>query len=61
MLENECKQLRRDISTIEELKKSAEQQNRNYEQEVTTLLGYMGIKLIAINNFNHKFLFEIDS
>lgn len=34
MLENECKQLRRDISSIEELKKSAEQQSRNYEQEV---------------------------
>lgn len=39
MLENECKQLRRDISTIEELKKSAEQQNRNYEQEVLALGG----------------------
>lgn len=34
MLENECKQLRRDMSSIEELKKSAEQQSRNYEQEV---------------------------
>lgn len=34
MLENECKQLRRDLSAIEELKKSAEQQSRNYEQEV---------------------------
>lgn len=34
MLENECKQLRRDMSSIEELKKTAEQQSRNYEQEV---------------------------
>lgn len=42
MLENECKQLRRDMSSIEELKKSAEQQSRNYEQEVrlfTPLIG----------------------
>lgn len=35
MLENECKQLRRDVSAIEELKKSAEQQSRTYEQEVS--------------------------
>lgn len=35
MLENECKQLRRDASAIEELKKSAEQQSRTYEQEVS--------------------------
>lgn len=34
MLENECKQLRRDVSAIEELKKTAEQQSRTYEQEV---------------------------
>lgn len=34
VLENECKQLRRELSTIDELKKSAEQQSRNYEQEV---------------------------
>lgn len=38
MLENECKQLRRDMSSIEELKKSAEQQSRNYEQEVNNML-----------------------
>lgn len=38
MLENECKQLRRDMSSIEELKKSAEQQSRNYEQEVKNML-----------------------
>lgn len=37
MLENECKQLRRELSTIDELKKSAEQQSRNYEQEVRTI------------------------
>lgn len=35
MLENECKQLRKDLTTIEELKKSAEKQSRNYEQEVS--------------------------
>lgn len=35
MLENECKQLRRDVSAIEELKKTAEQQSRTYEQEVS--------------------------
>lgn len=34
MLENECKQLRRELNTYEDLKKSIEQQNRNYEQEV---------------------------
>lgn len=38
MLENECKQLRRDMSSIEELKKSAEQQSRSYEQEVCNRL-----------------------
>lgn len=38
MLENECKQLRRDVSAIEELKKSAEQQSRTLEQEVSALL-----------------------
>lgn len=38
MLENECKQLRRDMSSIEELKKTAEQTSRNYEQEVCQLI-----------------------
>lgn len=36
MLENECKQLRRELTAIDEFKKSAEQQSRNYEQEVQT-------------------------
>lgn len=35
MLENECKQLRRELGTFDDLKKSAEQQSRNYEQEVS--------------------------
>lgn len=34
MLENECKQLRRELSTVDEFKKTAEQQSRSYEQEV---------------------------
>lgn len=34
LLENECKQLRRDLAAIEELKKTAEQQSRTYELEV---------------------------
>lgn len=36
-LETECKQLRRDLSTADETKKTAEQQNRNYEQEVNLI------------------------
>lgn len=34
LLENECKQLRRELSATDDMKKSAEQQNRTYEQEV---------------------------
>lgn len=34
MLETECKQLRRELMAADDLKKSAEQQSRNYEQEV---------------------------
>lgn len=33
-LESEVNKLRRDLNTYEDLKKSADQQNRNYEQEV---------------------------
>lgn len=33
-LEGECKQLRRELALSDECKKSAEQQSRNYEQEV---------------------------
>lgn len=34
LLDNECKQLRRDLATSDELKKTNEQQKRNLEQEV---------------------------
>lgn len=34
MLENECKQLRRDLTTGDDMKKSMDQQKRNLEQEV---------------------------
>lgn len=34
LLESECKQLRRELGAVDEIKKSAEQQSRNYEQEV---------------------------
>lgn len=34
-LDNECKQLRRELSAAEEVKKNAEQQSRNLEQEVS--------------------------
>lgn len=47
MLEIECKQLRRDMSSIEELKKSAEQQSRNYEQEVKICCLSMTRKLFS--------------
>lgn len=48
MLENECKQLRRDMSAIEELKKTAEQQSRTYEQEVDF---YLFLSFIHCNSF----------
>lgn len=34
-LDAECKQLRRELALSDECKKSAEQQSRNYEQEVS--------------------------
>lgn len=37
MLETECKQMRRELNTLDDLKKAAEQQSRNYEQEVCAL------------------------
>lgn len=37
MMENECKQLKKDLTTFEELKKSAEKQSQSYEQELRKL------------------------
>lgn len=41
LLENECKQLRRELNAMDDLKKSAEQQSRNYEQEVCRLFYFI--------------------
>lgn len=52
MLETECKQLRRELTATDELKKSAEQQSRNYEQEVVVYLHLFNENLF---NFVHFF------